>query len=107
MKRSRIRLNCAIVAGWLWLNSRGRNALWIRRSEGKRGRIPHVGIMRRRGRSLTLVDYIPRVRKCGPLDEGQSFMLFDGTYQVQRWELVAVGTGDTIGEAFRAAQQKK
>lgn len=102
--KSRAWLNCMLVALALWLASRGRSGLWVRRSEGKQGRIPHTGIMRERGRALTVVDYIPRRRKTGIKDSGDCFVLFDGLFRVRRYVEVGIGTGDTLREAVRSAQ---
>lgn len=101
----RPRLNCLLVAAWLWIRSRGRSAIWMRRSEGKRGRIPHLGIFRERGRELIVVDYIPRRRKSSLADAGQSPLVFDGLYRVRRYTLTAVGTADTLRAAAESLRQ--
>lgn len=101
-RRAHLLLNCLIVAAWLFVASHGRNSIWVKRSEGKRGRIPHMGVMRERGRELTVVDYIPRKRKSSMFDRGQCFVLFDGLFRVRRYRLMGVGTGDTLSEAYRA-----
>lgn len=95
----RPRLNCLLVALWLWVGSRGRAWLWLRRSESLRGLIPHLGIVRERGRELVVIDYIPRIRKSRLAGPGASIALFDGLYRVRRYKLTSIGTGDTLREA--------
>ena len=76
-------LNCWIVAIWLWVASRGRALLWMRRSLHFRGLIPHAGTVHHAGfRRLFMTEYIPSksVAEFAPL--------FQGRYRV--WEFRAV-----------------
>jgi hypothetical protein len=79
----------------------------MKRSEGKGGRIPHLGVMRERADELVVIDYIPRQRKSGLFDQGQFFLLFDGLVRVRVYEEVGIGIGDTVAEARRALNRRK
>ena len=57
----------------------------------------------RKSKELVLIDYIPRKRKHGLLDRGDSVLVFDGLYRVRIYRLVATATADTLPEAKRAA----
>ena len=80
-----IRLNCWIVAMWLWAASRGKEYAWTRRSRHYFGLIPHFGFTERIGmKYYRSIEYRPPK---GPL----SFALaFRGTYLVTHYKLVAV-----------------
>lgn len=76
----------------------------MKRSEGLRGLIPHFFYVReRKSKELVLIDYIPRQRKHGLLDRGDSVLVFDGLYRVRIYRLVATATADTLPGAKRAA----
>ena len=80
-----MRLNCWIVAMWLWAASHGKQYAWIRRSHAFRGLIPHFGFSERIGlRRYRSIEYRPSK---GPA----SFVLaFHGTWIVTHYKLVAV-----------------
>lgn len=80
-------LNCWIVAIWLWVASRGRALIWMRRSLHFRGLIPHSGTIQHAGwRRLYLTEYIPFKAKLWTRDN--LVLLFAGRYRV--WEFRAV-----------------
>jgi len=80
-----MRLNCWIVAMWLWAASHGKQYAWIRRSHAFRGLIPHFGFSERIGlRLYRSIEYRPSK---GPA----SFVLaFHGTWIVTHYKMVAV-----------------
>ena len=99
-----MRLNCLLVASHLWWRSHLRSGIGVKRSEGLRGLIPHFFYVReRKSKELVLIDYIPRQRKHGLLDRGDSVLVFDGLYRVRIYRLVATATADTLPEAKRSA----
>lgn len=105
-----MKLNCAVVALALWYRASFRSGIVIKRSEGLYGLIPHFLHLRERkapkdrhGSTIVLVDYIPRRRKSGCADPGDSFVLFDGIYRVRIYRQVAVSTGDSLFSAYRSA----
>lgn len=100
--RVRLPLNCLLVAAWLWGMSRGRSWMSIRRSVSFRGLIPHFGVVREHGPSITMIEYIPRRRKHSKDGDGQCFCLFDGLFRVREFRQTGVGTGDTLREAMAA-----
>lgn len=80
-------LNCWIVAAWLWLLSRGRALMWMRRSLHFKGWIPHSGTIHHAGwRRMRMVEYIPRHSRLWSRDN--MLILFRGRYRV--WELRVV-----------------
>ena len=103
-----MRLNCVLVALWLWWRSCLRSGVGIKRSEGLRGMVPHMFHLKWRGhRQLIVVDYIPRRRKHGLSDQGDSFIAFDGMYRVRIYRQEAVATADTLFAAYRDAALKR
>lgn len=104
-----MKLNCLIVAAYLWWQGGMRSAIGVRRSEGLRGAVPHFfHVKERRGRTeVVLVDYIPRRRKHSFLGRGDSVLAFDGVYRVRIYRLVATATADTLREAYRDALSRR
>lgn len=112
-----MRLNCALVAVALWYRARFRSGIAIKRSEGLHGLIPHFIHLRERKRrrlnpaerrgiyatDLIIEDYIPVRRKDGILDQGDSFLVFDGLFRTRVYRLVAVSTAGTLIGARRGA----
>ena len=80
-----IRLNCLVVAMWLWMAGHGKQYVWLRRSHHFLGLIPHFGFSDRIGiRHFRSIEYRPMK---GPA----SFVLaFHGTWIVSHYKLVAV-----------------
>jgi hypothetical protein len=80
-----MRLNCWIVAMWLWLASHGKQYAWLRRSRAFNGLIPHFGFSERLGiRHFRSIEYRPAK---GPA----SFVLaFRGSWVVTHYKLVKV-----------------
>lgn len=96
----RVRLNCLIVALWLWGMSRGRAYLWTRRSLHFKGLLPHAGTTHVLGRrALAVVEYVPP--KNDLWTRRNIGVLFEGTYRV--WELrpVSVRRFKTMDEVMR------
>lgn len=80
-------LNCWIVSIWLWVASRGRSLLWMRRSLHFLGLIPHSGTAHHGGwRRMYLTEYIPC--KAALWSRRNFVLLFEGRYRV--WEFRAV-----------------
>lgn len=99
-----MRLNCVLVALWLWWRSRMRTGVGVKRSEGLRGLVPHMFHLQWRGDTrLVVVDYIPRRRKHAFIERGDSFVIFDGMYRVRIYRQEAVETSDTLFSAYRDA----
>ena len=73
----------------------------MKRSEGLRGFIPHFFHVReRKSKELVLIDYIPRKRKHGLLDRGDSVLVFVLT----RGRLLAYTVPDRVGLQGRVAR---
>lgn len=90
----------------LWLSGRCRDIAGVRRSHGLGGAIPHFVLVRDRGHTLTLVEYLPLRRKQSLFSRGDFALLFDGRYRVRRFRLVAEGVGESLLEAARAARRR-
>ena len=103
MSRLRRVSNCLIVAASAWMQGRAKHWIAARRSHGLGGKMLHFAHIRERDGVLTMVDFIPRRRGLS-LTKGQSFVIFDGLYRVQRFRLEELGTGDTLSEAARSAR---
>lgn len=103
-----MRLNCVIVALWLWWRSRLKTGLGVKRSDGLRGMVPHMFHLKwRQDSRLVVVDYIPRRRKHQFSDEGDSFVVFDGMYRVRIFRQTSVATADSLFAAYRLAAERK
>lgn len=99
-----MRLNCVLVALWLWWRSRMRTGVGVKRSEGLRGLVPHMFHLQWRGDTrLIVVDYIPCRRKHAFTERGDSFVIFDGMYRVRIYRQEVVATSDTLFSAYRDA----
>ena len=96
LRKLHLKLNCLIFAVGLWINNRMKSSLFVTRSVGLKGLIPHFGHITYRDKLLIIEDYIPRQRKTGIADNGDSFILFDGMYRARVYELKAVSTSDTL-----------
>jgi len=96
LSKIRMRLNCLIFAVGLWLNNGMKSSLFVTRSVGLKGLIPHFGHITYKNKFIIIEDYIPRKRKTGIVDKGDSFILFDGMYRARVYELKAVSTSDTL-----------
>lgn len=101
-----MRLNCILVALWLWWRNRFRSGLGVRRSVGPRGLIPHFFHVQEDGDVLVVIDYIPRRRKARFTDDGDSFVVFRGLFRVRTYRLQAISTADTFAVAYREAHER-
>ncbi len=102
-----MRLNCLVFAAALWVRSRLRGGLGVKRSVGLHGLVPHFFHVTERGRYLIVEDYIPRRRKERWVDRGDSFVLFDGLNRVRVYKLDAQATSDTLFGARRDALRRR
>lgn len=95
--------NCLFVALALWISTRGRGWIGLRRSQGLKGKVPHFGHLREKcgGQYVVVIDAIPPRRKDRFFQGGDSFILFRPTYRATKYRRVAVGTGDDIRMALR------
>jgi hypothetical protein len=93
------RLNCWLVAMWLWLHGHGRTYIWLRRSHIFLGLIPHFGQSERMGlRAFRSIEYRPPKNKRWSLDD---FVLaFAGHYVVTHYRIVAVRRWATKEQAL-------
>lgn len=101
-----MRLNCALVALWLWWRDRFRSGIGVRRSVGLGGMIPHFFHVTERENVIVLVDFIPRRRKSRFSDNGDSFLVFRGLFRVRIFRLQSISTGDTFTETYRDAHER-
>lgn len=102
-----MRLNCVLVAVWLWWRSRLKSGVGVKRSEGLKGLIPHMFHLQwRRDNRLVVVDYIPRRRKHQIKDDGDSFIVFDGLYRVRIYRQESVSTADSLFSAYRGVARR-
>jgi len=102
-----MRLNCVLVAMWLWWRSGLKSGAGVSRSEGLRGLVPHFFHLAWRGkRDLVVVDYIPRKRKHGVIEPGDSVLIFRGLFRVRIYRLESVATADTLFAAYRDALRR-
>ena len=99
LSKIRMRLNCLIFAVGLWLNNRMKSSLFVNRSVGLKGLIPHFGHMKFKNKLLIIEDYIPRKRKSDFADKGDSFLVFDGVYRTRVYELKAMSVADSLFSA--------
>lgn len=113
------RSNCLNVAAIAWLRRRARIWFAIRRSHGKRGRIPHAAAIAESGplkfhampdgtwhatpdgSTLYVLEYAPPdgQRKDSVMQAGAFPLLFDGLYYLRRYRLDADGVGNTFDAA--------
>lgn len=97
-----MRLNCILVALWLWLARTG-DFIAVRRSRWFYGLIPHAANVRFNGRYGWCMEYIPRREHQGePKPDDDSVVMFKGHYRVRIYRLVA----DQRAETFNAARQQ-
>lgn len=95
----RPRLNCWLVAMWLWWTRRhARNYAWVRRSEAFGGLIPHFGYAElTEDGHLLVIDYIPPK---GRLWSKDNFILaFKGSYRATLFHRESSRTFQTLTEA--------
>lgn len=95
----RLRLNCWVVAMWLWLSGLGRQYIWIRRSHAFGGLIPHFGYAGRAGwRQIKVIEYIPPPKRRWSRDD---FVLgFTGSYRVWHFRLLSVRRHTSMAQAL-------
>lgn len=92
-------LNCWVVAMWLWLQTFGRQYVWLRRSHAFAGLIPHFGYSERTGlRRFRSIEYRPpKGRRWSPDD---FVIAFAGHYVVVHYEVVSVRRWATKEQAL-------
>lgn len=100
----RLKLNCLLIAVYIWFRGRLRGGLGVKRSVGLKGLVPHFFHIKEHGdKELVVVDYIPRTRKTRFTElSGDSFVLFEGLYRVRVYKQVGTGTSDTLWGAYRS-----
>ncbi len=90
--------NCLFSAIRLWLKSRGRAWLAVRRSVAFRGLIPHYSCIVDGEKQLIVIQYVPPTRQG---DAGKdSYLLFDGYWQINRYRLEDEKRVKTLEEAL-------
>ena len=99
LRKLHLKLNCLIFAVGLWINNRMKSSLFVTRSVGLKGLIPHFGHITYRDKLLIIEDYIPRKRKNSLVDKGDSFLVFDGVYRTRVYELKAMSVADSLFSA--------
>jgi len=99
----RFRMNCLIFAVGMWFHNRMKSSLFVTRSIGLKGLIPHFGHIKFRDKLLVVEDYIPRKRKTNFIDKGDSFLIFDGLYRVRIFEQKSTSTSDSLFSARKEA----
>lgn len=99
LRSIKIKFNCLIFAVGLWFNNRMKSSLFVNRSVGLKGLIPHFGHMKFKNKLLIIEDYIPRKRKTNFMDKGDSFLVFDGVYRTRVYELKAMSVADSLFSA--------
>lgn len=93
------RLNCWVVAMWIWLQGRGHSYAWIRRSHEFWGLIPHFGHAERVGfRSFRSIEYIPPKGRRWTSDD--LIFFFNGRYVVVHYRIVSVRRWKTKEQAL-------
>lgn len=94
-----MRLNCWLVAMWLWIHSRGKGGAYVTRSHSFKGLIPHFGFVQILGwRYARVTEYVPPHRRRWSKDD--VVLLFKGKYRVTHYRLVAVRRHDTLAAAM-------
>ena len=92
-------LNCWLVAMWLWLQTRGHQYAWIRRSHAFRGLIPHFGYSERLGlRRFRSIEYRPPKGRRWSKDD--FVIAFAGHYVVTHYSVVSVRRWATKEQAL-------
>lgn len=76
----RPRLNCWLVAMYLWAASRAKGYAWVRRSKSFWGAIPHFGYAEETTHHLIVIEYVPPVGRRWTHEN--KVILFRGTYKV-------------------------
>lgn len=97
------RLNCWVVAMYLWGSTRAKDWVGTRRSLWFRGLIPHFASFRIRAKHLTMVEYVPNRQKGEPRGDGDWLIVFPGVYRVTVYYRVVEVTSHDYEEAVRAA----
>lgn len=75
----RPRLNCWLVAMYLWAASRAKGYAWVRRSKSFWGAIPHFGYAEETTHHLIVIEYVPPVGRRWTHEN--KVILFRGTYK--------------------------
>ena len=96
LRSIKIKFNCLIFAVGLWFNNRMKSSLFVNRSVGLKGLIPHFGHMKFKNKLLIVEDYIPSKRKTNFMDKGDSFLVFDGVYRTRIYKLESLSTSDSL-----------
>lgn len=80
----------------MWIAHKLKSYVFITRSIGLNGMIPHFGHCIEKNGFLFVEDYIPKVRKDNITDKGDSFLVFDGNYRVRVFELKSIVVSDSL-----------
>jgi hypothetical protein len=80
--------NCIIFALWLWFKGHCKGMLCVKRSIGKRGRIPHFLHITEHGPWITMLEYEPKQRKENISDSGDFPLVFNGRIIAKTFVLV-------------------
>lgn len=78
--------------------------LCVKRSIGKRGRIPHFLHLTEHGPWLTMLEYEPKQRKEAIKDRGDFPILFDGKIHAKTYVLVNSKELSSYNEALKESQ---
>lgn len=106
IKKLRLKINCLVFAVYLWFSNRMKSSIFVTRSSGLRGLVPHFGHIVFKDKLLIVEDYIPRNRKNNFTEKGDSFVLFDGLYRTRIYSLTSVSTSDSLFSARKEAFEK-
>jgi len=95
----RSRLNCWLVAMWLWAGSCGKQYVWVRRSHLLHGLVPHFGFAESHdGEIFKVIEYIPPHNRRFPRGS-DCVLLFPGHYRVTYLRVTAVVRRATLKRA--------
>jgi len=95
-----VRLNCLLVAVWLWIRGRAHGWLCVRRSVSLAGLIPHLAHIEQHGLDWVLTEYIPTRRKGCGAQQPDTALLFRGRYRRRVLREVASSEADTLQDAI-------
>ena len=102
-----MRINCLLVAVWLWLRGRAHGWLCVRRSASLGGLIPHLAHIEQSGLDWVLTEYVPRNRKGIGVAQPDTALLFRGRYRRRILREVASSEADTLQDAINQIDQRE
>ena len=107
----RVKLNCFVVAMWLWAASRGKDWVSVRRSRWFKGLVPHFSTFRGKGRYCLHVEYVPNRKQGDPKEAGDCLAIFPGVYRATLYRRVGmvetISYRDSIFGVFKQARRAK